>query len=341
MKWSKVPGWEQDHHAEAWPALIKGCERVATQDAVWQGICARANAIDSPTNTLARAFFEDEFLPHRVRGARGKRRGLITGYYEPLLHGNMLPTERFRYPIYQRPEDLLTIELGEVFSALQGQRVRGRLVGRKVVPYYDRAAIDSDANPLRGNELLWVDNAQELFFLHIQGSGRVRLTDGRVVGVGYADQNGHPYTSIGRVLMEQGELERDAINLFTIREWLRTNPHRAEALLHTNASYVFFTLRDTPQAGPIGSLQVPLTPERSLAVDPATIPLGLPVWLDTRLPDDANTPYRRLVFAQDTGGAIKGHLRADLFWGQGPRAERMAGTMKQEGRLFVLVPKTQ
>ncbi|MDH3689156.1 MAG: MltA domain-containing protein [Gammaproteobacteria bacterium] len=339
MQWTDLPGWDQDKHSQAWPALLKSCQRLAATDAPWGLICSSATEIDNPTDSVTRQFFETHFVPHRLRGVRGKRRGLITGYYEPLLWGSLEQTDRFRYPIYRRPDDLLHIELGELFPDLKNRRVRGRLVGNKVVPYHDRATIEGDIGPLKGHELLWVDNAEDLFFLHIQGSGRVRLPDGRIVGVGYADQNGYAYTSIGRVLADQGELELEEVSLFTIRDWLRTNSDRSVELLSQNQSYVFFSLREETQQGPIGSFQVPLSAERSIAVDPQTVPLGVPIWLDTSLPGDSKTPYRHLVFAQDTGGAIKGHIRADLFWGMGPRAELMAGTMKQPGRLYVLLPK--
>lgn len=339
LEWSKLPGWQQDRQTEAWPALMRGCQRLAKGDATWTEICSRAQSMGTPSDASARAFFEAMFVPHRVNAQKRNRRGLITGYYEPLLYGSLTRTERFRYPIYRRPDDLLTIELGDLFPDLKRERVRGRLVGSKVVPYYDRSKIDGDANPLRGNELVWVDNGEDLFFLHIQGSGLVELPDGRTVGVGYADQNGHPYLSIGRLLVDRGEIQLEDVSLFSIRDWLHAHPDQSTALFDSNPSYVFFNLRETTQNGAVGSLQVPLTAERSLAVDPETIPLGLPVWLDTSLPGDKQAPYRRLVFAQDTGGAIKGHVRADLFWGHGERAEQMAGTMKQQGRLFVFLPK--
>ena len=208
------------------------------------------------------------------------------------------------------------------------------------MPYYSRGEIDGGLSPLTGNELLWVDSAEALFFLHIQGSGRIQLPSGEIVGVGYADQNGHSYVAIGRRLIQMGELDVADVNLFSIKGWLRDHPDRAEALYNENPSYIFFVLRKTPQLGPIGAMNIPLVAERSVAVDPNIIPLGTPIWLDTRLPDDHQTQYRRLTFAQDTGGAIKGAVRADLFWGEGPHAEKLAGEMKQKGRIFVLLPNS-
>jgi len=337
VSWKDVPGWRHDRHAEAWPALLQSCRRPA-QTPPWQAICTAAQALPDPDDEKARAFFERWFVAHRVAGERGRRDGLITGYYEPLLEASLERTARFRYPIYGQPNDLLVVDLGALYPELAGKRVRGRLQGRRVVPYLSREDIDSPKQPLAGSEIAWVDDPLGLFFLHIQGSGRLRLPDGRTLAVGYADQNGHPYTSIGRVLVDMGELAQDDVNLFTIRDWLRRNPQRAAEVLARNASYVFFALRKDPAGAATGAMGVALTAERSIAVDPTAIPLGSPVWLDTTLPGEGAAAYRRLVFAQDTGGAIKGYVRADVFFGQGERAERLAGTMKQTGRLFVLLP---
>ncbi len=339
VAWRDLPAWERDHHAESWPALLRSCERLANRDQSWARICAAAHDLSAPDDTQARKFFETWFTPHKVRGAGWRNRGMITGYYEPLLRGRFTPSPRFRYPIYGRPKDLVTVDLSQLYPDLKDKRVRGILKGSKVVPYYDRRQIDTQQELLAGEELLWVDDPVALFFLHIQGSGRVELPDGSMVAVGYADQNGHPYRSIGRELINMGELAREDVTMFTIRDWLRDNAHRADALLHRNPSYVFFAMRPAHQDGPVGSLNVPLTAQRSVAVDRGVIPLGVPVWLDTTRPGADSEPYRRLVLAQDTGGAIKGAVRADLFWGHGAAAERMAGLMKQPGRLFVLLPR--
>ncbi len=339
VPWSALPGWEAERPAEAWPALLRGCTRLAASDPVWKKICGDAALFPDPDDDTARAFMETRFTPHEVRGDNGDSEGLITGYYEPLLYGNLTRTDRFRYPVYRRPKDLLIVDLGSLYPELQGKRVRGRLVGERVLPYFSRAEINDGAKPLEGMEIAWVDDPVALFFLQIQGSGRIRLPDGKTLFVGYADQNGHPYVAIGRRLVEMGALKLEDVSLQTIRAWLAANPDKANAVLNSNPSYVFFTLRDPERGAPMGSLHVPLTPERSIAVDPAYIKLGTPVWLDTTLPG-AGEPqtYRRLVFAQDTGGAIKGPVRADLFWGHGARAERLAGQMKQPGRLYVLLP---
>lgn len=343
VPWSALPGWEEDRPAQAWPALLNSCKRLAARDARWRALCADTELFPEPDDVTARAFFETRFVPHEVFNDAGRHEGLATGYYEPLLHGSLIRTERYRYPIYRTPPDLLAIDLGDIYPELRGRTLRGRLRERRVVPYFSRAEIGEGTNPLAGNEFVWVDDPVALFFLQIQGSGRVQLPDGSTLFVGYADQNGHPYTAIGRTLIAMGALTPEEVNLQSIREWLKTNPDRAESVLHSNPSYVFFTQRDPKLPGPLGSLSVPLLPERSIAVDSTYIPLGSPVWLDTVLPlqDEIMRPYRRLVFAQDTGGAINGAVRADVFFGYGAEAEDLAGRMKQPARLYVLLPLTR
>jgi membrane-bound lytic murein transglycosylase A len=291
----------------------------------------------APDEDGARAFFEARFEPRLQRAGWFRSTGLVTGYYEPLLHGNWTRTDRYRYPLYRLPEDLVSVELGALYPELKNKRVRGRLTGRRVVPYFSRTEIDSIRSPLAGNELLWVDDPVALFFLQIQGSGRVRLPSGEMLSVGYADQNGYAYTAIGRTVAERAGLKLEDIDLPTIRAWLADHPEDAQAVMNANASYVFFALRDSSLPGPLGALGVPLLPERAVAVDPAYVPLGVPVWLDTNLPGEEK-PYRQLVFAQDTGGAIKGPVRADLFFGYGANAEAYAGRMRSPGTLYVLLP---
>ena len=356
VPFSELPGWQADRHAESWPALLQTCDKIGSREApmcrthecregqgwpgaAWRALCDEARALAAPGDPQARAFFERRFVPRPVVGENGRREGLITGYYEPLLNGSPRRAGAFVHPLYRPPDDLLIVDLAELHPELRGKTLRGRLDGRRVVPYPDRRRIDAAPQPLAGNELLWVDDPVALFFLHVQGSGRVRMPDGSELGVGYADQNGHPYRAIGRTLVESGELKVEDVNLFTLRDWLQKNPARAAEVLNSNPSYVFFTLRGQADNGPIGALGVVLTPGRSVAVDRAVIPLGVPVWLDTQQPDEATRPLRRLVFAQDTGGAIKGQVRADLFWGRGPEAERRAGLMKHPGRMYVLTAK--
>ncbi len=332
VAWHDLPGWNDERPAEAWTTLEQSCSRLTARDRRWQSLCADAALYPRPDDATARAFFETRFQPHVVNGDRGRRHdGVITGYYEPLLRGRLKRSERFRYPVYGVPDDLLIVDLGELYPELRDRRLRGRLAGRRVVPYPARAEIA--AKKINAPVLVWVDDPVALFFLQIQGSGRIRLEHGETLFVGYADQNGHPYHAVGSTLVSRGALKVEEVNLDSIRAWLASHPREAEDVLNSNPSYVFFARREQPA---VGALQVPLTPQRSVAVDPAFIPLGFPLWLDTTLPD--TSVYRRLVFAQDTGGAIKGPVRADLFFGFGAEAEKLAGNMKQSGRIFVLLP---
>lgn len=336
VDFANLPGWGREQHAAAWPALLRTCEKLGTREAGWAELCRAAASMEHPQDDAARRFFETYFRPYIVNGEAG-RDGLLTGYYEPVLNGSTMKTERFRIPLYRRPDNLLIVDLASLYPELKGKPLRGRLVGNRVVPYFSRAEIDK-RNPLSGSELLWVDDPVEAFLLQVQGSGRVRLTDGSEVAVGYADQNGHPYRSIGGRLIEMGALTREETTLARIREWIAAHPEKTAQLLNANPSYIFFSQRPATAYGPIGSLGVPLTPERSAAVDATQIPLGVPLWIDTTLPD--GSVLQRLVLAQDTGGAIRGAARADLFIGQGVEAGRLAGEMKQVGRFYVLLPKT-
>lgn len=332
VSWGDVSGWREDRLVEAWPALEKSCERLPARDIRWREICADVSLFPQPDDATARAFFETRFQPHAVHGDPNRKHdGLITGYYEPLLHGSLKRSARFRYPVYGVPDDLLVVDLGGLYPELKDKRLRGRLDGRRVVPYLSRTEIA--AKKINAPVLAWVDDPAALFFLQVQGSGRIQLEDGEMFFVGYADQNGHPYHAIGSTLVNRGALKLEDVNLDSIRAWLAANPAQAEAVLNSNPSYVFFARREQPA---VGALSVPLTPRRSVAVDPAFIPLGMPLWLETTLPD--TTALRRLMFAQDTGGAIKGPVRADVFFGFGPEAEKLAGNMKQPGRMLVLLP---
>jgi len=340
VPWTEVSGWTQDSVAQAWPALINSCQIMPLRDARWREPCLEAGLFQNPNDETARAFFETRFEAHEVIGTDRSSDGLITGYYEPLLFGSFNRTERYRFPVFGRPDDLVVVDLGELYPELKGKRYRGRITNHRLVPYYSRAEIANGKQPPNDTVLLWVDDPVALFFLEIQGSGRIQLPDGRILPIGYADQNGHPYVSIGRTLVEAGVMTLDEATMPTIYAWLKANPEQARKVMNTNPSYVFFRMRDPDSfAGPVGALNVPLIPERSVAVDPSVIPLGSPVWIDTTLPNVAeNHPYRRLVFAQDTGGAIRGPVRADVFFGFGPSAEQLAGSMRQRGKMYVLQP---
>jgi membrane-bound lytic murein transglycosylase A len=263
---------------------------------------------------------------------------MITGYYEPLLHGSRTKSARFRYPLYAVPPDLLVVDLSSVYPDLKHKRLRGKLDGNRVVPYLSREEIDTNPAPLKGNELVWVDDAIDAFFLQIQGSGQVELDKGGRIRVGYADQNGHPFRSLGRALIDRGEIPPERASMQGIKDWARSHPRKVQEFLNANPSYVFFRELPGDLPGPLGSLGVPLTPERSLAIDPRVIPLGAPVYLATTWPNTSE-PLLRLMVAQDTGGAIAGGVRADFFWGFGDEAGALAGRMRQAGRMWVLWPK--
>jgi membrane-bound lytic murein transglycosylase A len=303
----------------------------------WKRVCDLARAADGKPGHDARAFFETNFQPHAIIAADGSTSGMVTGYYEPLLQGSRKRSRGFAQAVLGVPDDLLTIDLSAVFPELKDKRVRGRLEGKRVVPYWTRAEIGSRGEALPARTLLYVDDAVELFFLQVQGSGRVRLQDGSTVRLNYADQNGHSYQSIGRLLVARGELKLEEASMQGIQAWARANPARLDELLNANPSYVFFREMPDNNDGPLGALGVPLIAERTIAIDPRSVPLGAPVFLATTRPNSAQ-PLNRLVMAQDTGGAIKGAVRADFFWGFGKVAGEQAGRMKQGGRMWVLLP---
>lgn len=337
-KWEMLPDWGTQDLSASWPALKQSCRALKFRP-VWLPICAAAAKVGNDDMAAQRNFYETWFTPYQVFNPDGTDTGLITGYYEPLLKGSRTRSKRFAYPIYGPPDDMLDVDMGDLFPQFRGQHVRGRLVGKRVVPYFNRAEIDAGLDTaLKGRELFWVEDPVELFFLQIQGSGRIELEDGKRVMIGYAEQNGHNYASIGKKLIEMGELKPEEASMQGIKNWAEKNPERLFTLLGQNPSYVFFReLPDTVSA-PLGALGVPLTTEYSIAVDSHIIPLGVPVFLATTQPNSTDR-LDRLVFAQDTGGAIKGAVRADFFWGFGEIAAVRAGSMKQSGKMWVLFPR--
>jgi membrane-bound lytic murein transglycosylase A len=335
VPWDAVEGWRSDTVEEAFSAFMGSC--TALRGETWQRVCDQARRLDAPDPRSVRAFFETEFVPHQVVNPDGSLDGSVTGYYEPRLRGSRQRSAVYAFPLHGPPDDLLVVDLGELYPELKALRLRGRLEGRRVVPYYSRGDIEAGRAPAGGRELLYAEDAVELFFLQIQGSGQVVLDTGETVRVSYAEQNGHPYRSIGRLLVERGELTLDQASMQGIKAWGRRNPDRLAALLQENPSYVFFRELPATADGPPGALGVPLTARRSVAVDPRAIPLGAPVFLQTTWPNSTE-PLQRLMVAQDTGGAIKGAVRADFYWGSGEEAGVLAGRMRQTGRLWVLLP---
>ncbi|WP_228124804.1 murein transglycosylase A [Glaciimonas soli] len=322
----------------ALPAFLTSCSSMAKKPS-WKEPCSIAANLDSRNEGSVRNFFESFFTPYQVVNADGTANGLVTGYYEPLLHGSRKRGGAYQTPLYSAPDDLITVDLATVYPELKGLRVRGRLVGNRVVPYPTRAELDKSGS-LAGKEIVWVNDPIDAFFLQVQGSGRVQLSDGEMLRLAYADQNGYPYKSIGRYLIDKGELTLAQASAQGIKAWLAANPRRQQELLNANPSYVFFKEEKLSDAnlGPKGAQGVPLTSKRSIAVDSHFVPLGVPVFLATTLPN-SNKNLQQLMMAQDTGSAIKGAVRADFFWGYGDEAGEMAGRMKQRGMMWVLLPK--
>lgn len=327
ISFAALSGWNDDNHTEALAAFISSCPILAKKakaestgsklkisEDVWRSLCDDALRAQGNTD-LAKQFFEARFVPFRVNN-NGKAQGLFTGYYEPVLYGSGRKTDDFIYPLYVTPPEL-----------------------KDCKPCYSRDEVDEGMLAGRRLELVWVDDPVMLFFLHIQGSGRVRFANGKEIRVGYAEQNGHPYAGLGKIMGDQGLIPKDQINFFTLRQWLYDNREQARVMMQNNPSYVFFRQNNDP--GAIGAVGAILTPERSLAVDSRYIPYGLPLFLETDLPTEggAPLPYRRLFIAQDTGGAIKGPVRGDIFFGTGDRAEYLAGYMKNRGAYTLLVPR--
>ena len=329
---AELPGWREAQLEPSLRAFLGGCARLAAA----KKACELAKAVPPGDEAAARRLFELEFTPYAVISSETGGSGLITGYYEPIINGSRTPTALHRHPIYGVPDDLVVVDLGTVSPETRGLRLRGRLDGRRLVPYWSRGEIDARGSALAAPVIAWSADPVELFFLQIQGSGQVQLENGERLRVGYADQNGHPYRSLGRHLVERNELLLEQASMQGIKAWAAANPAKLQEALSQNPSYVFF--RELPTSdGPIGALSVPLHAERSLAVDRRFIPLGAPVYLATTFPL-SEQPLERLMAAHDTGGAIRGVVRGDFFWGTGPDAGSQAGRMRQQGRLWLLWP---
>lgn len=330
-----IPGWQDATIAPGVRAFAAGCPRIA-QSHLLRPACDRVLATPPADERAARQFAEESFSAWAVESAEGSAEGLITGYYEPILPGSRARTDRFRHPVYGVPEDLVAVDLESVNPDLKGLRLRGRVTGNRLIPYWTRAEIEG-GSALRAPIIAWVEDPVELFFIQIQGSGQIELTSGGRLRLGYADQNGHPYRSMGRYLIQRGELTLEQTSMQGIKAWAAANPRKLREALDANPSYVFF--RELPEGdGPLGALGVPLAAAYSLAVDPRSVPLGAPVFLATTMPLSPQ-PLHRLMAAQDTGGAIRGAVRADFFWGTGIEAGALAGRMRQRGKMWILWPR--
>jgi membrane-bound lytic murein transglycosylase A len=349
-RFADLPGWSADRHGEALAAMQRSCARivslsdtqqvgtgsVARPVAAWRAPCEQALRLDTADHAAVRAFMERSFAPFAAAD-NSNPEGLFTGYYEPELRGSRAAGGRYTVPLHGRPADLVTVDLALFKPEWRGQRITGRLDGGTLKPYPTRAEIESGALRTARSEIVWVDDAVDAFFLQVQGSGRVQFEDGSIMRVGYAAQNGHPYVAIGRELIARGALTRETVSMQSIRAWLAANPAEAANVMNLNPSYVFFRALDGD--GPLGSEGVVLTPGRSLAVDRAFLAMGLPVWLDAEDPLDPALRVRRLMVAQDTGGAIRGPVRGDVFWGHGADAAERAGRMRSKGRYWILLPR--
>ncbi len=335
ISFAEIEGWAADDHAAAFSALVKSCRKSPAANSACKERLALGDKVD---RDAARRFFETHYVPYRVEEAHP---GLVTGYYEPELNGSRERKGKFQVPVYGRPGDLVQVKPDLLRAFYNGSHSVLRRNGEELVPYYTRAEIEAGALDGKGLELLYLDDPVELFFMQIQGSGRVQLTDGSWVRLGYAAKNGHSYVSIGKLLAERGDRPQD-LTMDGLKNWLRADPARGRALMHENKSYVFF--RELPKTeagkGPVGAQGVALTLGRSLAVDASYHALGTPIFVEApelKTPDGA--PFRRLMIAQDVGSAIRGPERGDIFWGTGEAAGAIAGSTRHRASFVVLLPK--
>ena len=346
-----LPGWRGENFENFAQAYTRSCDRILKKDSQklfgvdqqfglaqeWQIACRKFTKVNKNDVASVRQFFEHNFIPYSA-AAGNDPEGLFTGYYEASLKGSRTRKGPYQYPLRARPDDLVMVNLGEFHEELKGQRIAGRVKGGNLKPYETHEQILAGQLPSgQDKPLVWVDSPVDAFFIQIQGSGLVSLDDGTLMRVGYAGQNGHPYYAVGRELVKRGALRKDEVSLQTIRGWMADNPNEAQDLMITNKSYVFF--RELEGEGPEGGEGIPLTAHRSLAIDHSIIPYGMPIWLSAENPASSGETMNRLMVSQDTGGAIRGPVRGDYFWGYGDAAEQMAGIMKSKGRYWFLLPK--
>ena len=336
--WSAIESsLESDNLLPAWTAWLRSCSSLKQKDA-WKKVCDLTDSIKEPSNENIQNYFKKYFNVYTATNLDGSDTGMITGYYQPILKGSKVKTAQYKVPLYTTPKDLITVDLSEVYPELKSKRLRGKLAGNKLVPYLSRAEIDGQGSPLAGNEIVWVEDPVEAFFLEIQGSGIIHFDNGDIMQIGYADQNGYPFKAIGSTLIQKKEITMAEASMEGIKNWARKNINKLREFLNINASYVFFRKLPDDLPGPIGALGVSIEAERSVAIDPKFIPLGAPIFLSTTQPNTTD-PLERLMVAQDTGGAIRGGVRADFYWGSGYEAGRKAGSMKQQGKIWTLLPK--
>jgi membrane-bound lytic murein transglycosylase A len=349
VSWASLDGWANDDHATAFAAFLESCRAIksATPGQIVDAlklICARGFAAVPLEEDGARKFFEDNFRPLRI-SRLGETDGFLTGYYEPIIDGSRVPTGEFQAPLYRRPPNLAISgrrKLGDAFPS-KGVKVGRRVGRRKIVPYYDRGEIEDGALDGWHLEICYLRNQLDVLFAQIQGSARIKLEDGAILRVNYDSHNGWPYTAVGRALIERKILTKDEVSMQRIRDWMEANPDQAKDVRRLNKGYVFFRITDlSNQDEAVGAQGVPLMPGRSIAVDRSLHVYGTPFFIAADLPitnDRAGTKFRRLVFAQDTGSAIVGPARADIYFGAGDEAGRIAGRIRNTGQFVMLVPR--
>jgi membrane-bound lytic murein transglycosylase A len=320
---SQLPYWDNENYGEVLNSFVNSCKIKKTQN-LYGLLCQKARDTLDP-----KSFLETNFLPFKIYSKDGEDIGLLTGYYEPELKGSLQQSQTYKYPVYETPSDLIEVDLSSIYPELKTYRLRGRLEGNKVVPYVSR----EENKGLNSKIICYTNSKIDLFFLEVQGSGRITLDNGDTIFVGYDNQNGYPYKSIGKYLVKIGALTQKEVSLQTIRAWLTANPSRMDEVLNYNDSLVYFKERNQAATGSLG---LELTPNRSIAVDRKYIPLGSMVYLHSNI---AKNELATTVMAQDTGGAIKGAVRADMFLGFGERAMSIAGELKSPLELWVILPK--
>ena len=324
---SQIEGWEDNDFNTSLKLFKKSCKRISKKK-MFSGVCELSKTTNNP-----KAFFEENFLALKLFTKEHKDKGIITGYYEPLLHGSLKKSQKFRYPVYKKPKDLITVRLSSIYPKLKNFTLRGRVFKDKLIPYYTREEIEK--NKLNAEIICYVDSKIDLFFLQIQGSGKVLLDNNQTINLAYANQNGHPFRSPARKLIQQKVIKPYQGSLQGFKKWLEQNPKMIDKTLNLNPSFVFF--RQSSQ-GATGALGIELVAKKSVAVDKRFIPLGSALFLQTKNPL-TKQPINSIVFAWDVGGAIKGEIRADYFWGFAEEAKKFAGRMKEKGSLILLLPK--
>ncbi len=348
VSYAQLPGWQNENFHNFWSNYQRNCEKILKkipdpidhlplEEKEWRAVCQKVVDFKEESSEKQREFIQKYFVPYRIV-SYGKDEGLFTGYFQPILRARKTQTDRYAYAVYRKPDDLIIVEDLRVFYPhLKGIRIAGRDVGGHLIPYDTREDIHRGSLKGKGYEIAWVEDPIHLFFMHIQGSGILEFEDKSRLYLSYAATNGHAYQAVGQILTAQGEIPKEKMGMQSIVSWLKNNPRRQDEILNLNKSYVFF--KRSPLQGVVGALETPLTPLRSLAVDRNYIPLGSLLWLDVEHPTQTQPRIQQLVVAQDVGGAIKGPIRGDLFWGEGDQAGALAGQMKSKGTYYLLLPR--